>query len=111
MWYIPEGSSPFFLREGCKASKIFELSWGDERWVSCWISKNQFKCRDGIWKSKNNEHQVYKYKIIYAPTLHWSGRKDNLSDLNQSLWGSLILKGPKHRFYFSGDTAYLKKRF
>ncbi|KYN99071.1 hypothetical protein PGSY75_1143800 [Plasmodium gaboni] len=111
MWYIPEGSSPFFLREGCKASKIFELSWGDERWVSCWISKNQFKCRDGIWKSKNNEHQVYKYKIIYAPTLHWSGRKDNLSDLNQSLWGSLILKGPKHRFYFSGDTAYLKKDF
>ncbi|SOV78285.1 conserved Plasmodium protein, unknown function [Plasmodium sp. gorilla clade G3] len=111
MWYIPEGSSPFFLREGCKASKIFELSWGDERWVSCWISRNQFKCRDGIWKSKNNEHQVFKYKIIYAPTLHWSGRKDNLSDLNQSLWGSLILKGPKHRFYFSGDTAYLKKDF
>lgn len=111
LWYVPEGTASFFIREGCKAAKIFELSWGDERWVSCWISHKQFQCKDGIWNSKNGEKQVFKYKIIYAPTLHWSGRKDNLSDINHTLWGSLILKGPKHRFYFSGDTAYLKENF
>ncbi|GAB66710.1 hypothetical protein PCYB_094940 [Plasmodium cynomolgi strain B] len=111
LWYVPEGTASFFLREGCKAAKIFELSWGDERWVSCWISHKQFQCKDGIWNSKNAEKQVFKYKIIFAPTLHWSGRKDNLSDINHTLWGSLILKGPKHRFYFSGDTAYLKENF
>ncbi|EUD67284.1 hypothetical protein C922_02434 [Plasmodium inui San Antonio 1] len=111
LWYVPEGTASFFLSEGCKAAKIFELSWGDERWVSCWISHRQFQCKDGIWNSKNGEKQVFKYKVIYAPTLHWSGRKDNLSDINNSLWGSLILKGPKHRFYFSGDTAYLKENF
>ncbi|SBS84046.1 conserved Plasmodium protein, unknown function [Plasmodium ovale] len=111
MWYVPEGTASFFLQEGCKAAKIFELSWGDERWISCWISYKQFQCKDGIWKSKNDENKVFKYKIIYAPTLHWSGRKDNHSDINHSLWGSLILKGPKHRFYFSGDTAYLKDDF
>ncbi|GAW81200.1 hypothetical protein, conserved [Plasmodium gonderi] len=111
MWYVPEGTASFFIREGCKPAKIFELSWGDERWISCWISHKQFQCKDGIWNSKNEEKQVLKYKIIYAPTLHWSGRKDNHSDINQSLWGSLILKGPKHRFYFSGDTAYLKEDF
>ncbi|CRG96488.1 conserved Plasmodium protein, unknown function [Plasmodium gallinaceum] len=111
MWYVPEGLANFFLKEGCKAAKIYELSWGDERWISCWISYKQFQCRDGIWKSKNNANSIFKYKIIYAPTLHWTARKDNLSDFNQSLWGSLILKGPKHKFYFSGDTAYLKDDF
>ncbi|CAA9988460.1 conserved Plasmodium protein, unknown function [Plasmodium knowlesi strain H] len=111
LWYVPEGTASFFMQEGCKAAKIFELSWGDERWISCWISHKQFKCKDGIWNSKNADKEVFKYKIIYAPTLHWSGRKDNLSDINHSLWGSLILKGPKHRFYFSGDTAYLKENF
>ncbi|SBT71532.1 conserved Plasmodium protein, unknown function [Plasmodium malariae] len=113
MWYVPEGTANFFLQEGCKAAKIFELSWGDERWISCWISHKQFHCKDGIWKSKKQEQEkeVFKYKIIYAPALHWSGREDNHSDLNQTLWGSLILKGPKHRFYFSGDTAYLKEDF
>ncbi|CRH00309.1 conserved Plasmodium protein, unknown function [Plasmodium relictum] len=111
MWYVPEGFANFFLKEGCKASKIYEMSWGDERWISCWISYKQFKCRDGMWKSKNNANDIFKYKIVYAPTLHWTSRKNSLSDFNQSLWGSLILKGPKHKFYFSGDTAYLKNEF
>ncbi|CAD2105051.1 conserved Plasmodium protein, unknown function [Plasmodium vinckei] len=111
MWYVPEGTTSFFIQEGCKPDKIFELSWGDERWVSCWINNNKFTCKDGLWNSKKDDIDVYKYKIVYAPALHWSGRKGDLSDINQSLWGSLILKGPKSKFYFSGDTAYLKDDF
>uniref|UniRef100_A0A8C9LMR7 Metallo-beta-lactamase domain-containing protein n=1 Tax=Piliocolobus tephrosceles TaxID=591936 RepID=A0A8C9LMR7_9PRIM len=112
IWYIPEGLSPFLLNEGCNINKINEMSWGDERWISCWLeSNNKYKCKDGLWQSKNGKYNILKYKIIFAPSLHWSGRNRNYDDLNQSLWGSLILKGPKHKFYFSGDTAYLKPEF
>lgn len=42
-------------------------------------------------------------KIHCTPSRHYSGRKK--MD-NSTLWSSWTVKGPKHSFYFSGDTGY-----
>lgn len=41
--------------------------------------------------------------ITAAPSQHFSGRA--LGDRNRTLWASLVLSGPRHRVFFSGDTG------
>jgi L-ascorbate metabolism protein UlaG (beta-lactamase superfamily) len=41
--------------------------------------------------------------ITAAPAQHFSGR--NPSTRNNTLWSSFVVKGPKHSFFFSGDTG------
>ena len=38
-----------------------------------------------------------------APSQHFSGR--GLGGRNQTLWSSFVVRGPKHRVFFSGDTG------
>ncbi len=41
--------------------------------------------------------------ITAAPSQHFSGR--GLADRNRTLWSSWSVRGPKHSFFFSGDTG------
>jgi L-ascorbate metabolism protein UlaG (beta-lactamase superfamily) len=41
--------------------------------------------------------------VTAAPSQHFSGR--GLKDRNATLWSSLVLRGPRHRVFFSGDTG------
>ena len=41
--------------------------------------------------------------ITAAPSQHFSGR--SVGDRNLTLWSSMVVRGPKHSFFFSGDTG------
>ncbi|HEV8268771.1 MAG TPA: MBL fold metallo-hydrolase [Thermoanaerobaculia bacterium] len=41
--------------------------------------------------------------VTAAPSQHFSGRA--LSDRNATLWSSLVLRSPRHKVFFSGDTG------
>jgi L-ascorbate metabolism protein UlaG (beta-lactamase superfamily) len=41
--------------------------------------------------------------VTAAPSQHFSGR--SMSDRNVTLWSSMIVRGPRHSFFFSGDTG------
>lgn len=42
-------------------------------------------------------------EVTAAPAQHFSGR--GLKDRNATLWSSLVIRGPRHRVFFSGDTG------
>jgi len=42
-------------------------------------------------------------EVTAAPSQHFSGR--GLKDRNATLWSSLVVRSPKHRVFFSGDTG------
>ncbi len=42
-------------------------------------------------------------EVTAAPSQHFSGR--GLKDRNSTLWSSLVIRSPKHRVFFSGDTG------
>ena len=44
------------------------------------------------------------FLIVLTPAQHFSGR--GLFDRDETLWGSFVIQGPKHKIYFSGDSGY-----
>jgi L-ascorbate metabolism protein UlaG (beta-lactamase superfamily) len=42
-------------------------------------------------------------RITATPSQHFSGR--SLADRNRTLWSSFVVRGPRHAFFFSGDTG------
>ncbi|MBH1963925.1 MAG: MBL fold metallo-hydrolase [Comamonadaceae bacterium] len=42
-------------------------------------------------------------QITAAPSQHFSGR--GLKDRNATLWSSMVIRGPRHAVFFSGDTG------
>lgn len=42
-------------------------------------------------------------EVTAAPSQHFSGR--SLKDRNATLWSSLVVRGPRHAVFFSGDTG------
>ncbi|XP_021344038.1 N-acyl-phosphatidylethanolamine-hydrolyzing phospholipase D-like isoform X2 [Mizuhopecten yessoensis] len=79
-WYVPIGTRQWMLNTGCK--NVVELSWWEE-----------------------HQHSPNP-NIMFAltPAQHWCKR--TATDTNKALWGSWVVKGPKHSFFFAGDTAY-----
>ena len=67
---------------GVPREKITELNW---------------------WDEVNIDDE---FMIAFTPTQHFSGR--GLFDRDETLWGSYVLQGPKHKVYFSGDSGYFK---
>ncbi len=65
---------------GVDASRITELDW----WQAHRIAGTDLE-------------------VTAAPAQHFSGR--GLKDRNATLWSSLVVRGPRHRVFFSGDTG------
>jgi len=49
------------------------------------------------------ESKLGQLKLACLPARHFSGR--SIGDRNMTLWSGWALMGPKHRVYYSGDTA------
>ena len=81
-FFVPLGSGAHLERWGVPASQVEELEWWQERTLG-----------NGV-------------RIVCTPTRHYSGR--GLDDRSSTLWSSWSVVGPRHRFFYSGDTGYGK---
>lgn len=79
-WYVPAGTKAWMSDVGCK--NVTEMSWWDEQ---------AFRPNPSI-------------KLACTPCQHWCKR--SVTDTNKALWCSWLVKGPRHSFYFAGDTGY-----
>lgn len=77
---VPLGVGATFEEWGVAPERITELNW---------------------WQ----ETRVRGLTVTATPARHSSGRAVNMSDRDESLWASWAFTGPKHRVFFSGDTA------
>ena len=76
----PLGVGAHLERWGIPAERITELDWWQTHRVA----------GTGI-------------EVTAAPAQHFSGR--GLRDRNATLWASLVVRGPRHAVFFSGDTG------
>ena len=67
-----------------------------ERWG---VPPNQFHELD--W---NESVDIHGLSLTATPSRHYSGR--NPLHPSETLWASWVVKGPRHRFFFSGDSGY-----
>ncbi|MFT7839983.1 MBL fold metallo-hydrolase [Saccharothrix sp. BKS2] len=51
----------------------------------------------------DESHEVAGITLVATAAQHFSGRG---FDRDNTLWASWVLKGPRHRVYYSGDTGY-----
>ena len=79
-WFVPLNLKNWMEDEGC--ANVVELDW---------------------WQSSFLPH-IPNIKLILTPAQHWSRR--GAFDERKTLWGSWAIIGPKHKFYFGGDTGY-----
>jgi L-ascorbate metabolism protein UlaG (beta-lactamase superfamily) len=75
---VPLGIGAHLQYWGVPAAKIRELDW---------------------W----GQTRVGEIELTATPARHFSGR--SLSDADKTLWAGWSLRGPRHRVYYSGDTA------
>lgn len=78
-FYVPLAVGSHFREWGIEESKITELNWHEKA-------------------------QHDNLTFICAPARHFSGR--GLTDRNETLWASWIIKSPSQNIYFSGDGGY-----
>ncbi|XP_050413923.1 N-acyl-phosphatidylethanolamine-hydrolyzing phospholipase D isoform X1 [Patella vulgata] len=79
-WYVPQGMKKWMSDSGCE--NVEEMTWWEEQ---------QFPGKPDV-------------KFVSTPAQHWSKR--GVTDTNKALWGGWAVIGPKHSFYFAGDTGY-----
>lgn len=80
-FYVPLGVGAHLEQWGVSEDKITELDWWEEV----------------TFKSLT---------FVATPAQHFSGRA--LSDKMKTLWMSWVIKGKKHKIYFSGDSGYFE---
>jgi len=79
---VPLGVGAHLERWGIAAAQIHELDW--------------------------HEHiDLSGLSITATPARHYSGRSPRHP--NETLWASWVVKGPKHRIFFSGDSGYTEQ--
>jgi len=78
-FFVPLGIGAHLERWGVPLAQIEEMEW--------W----QRKTLGGV-------------EVVCTPTRHYSGR--GLGDRSTTLWSSWSVLGPRHRFFYSGDTGY-----
>lgn len=78
-FYMPLGVGATLVNWGVSQSKIQEFDWHENT-------------------------QVGNLSLTATPSQHFSGR--GLSDRNQSLWASWVIKSSNHNIFFSGDSGY-----
>jgi L-ascorbate metabolism protein UlaG (beta-lactamase superfamily)/NAD(P)-dependent dehydrogenase (short-subunit alcohol dehydrogenase family) len=75
---VPLGVGAHLEAWGIAPERITELDWWEER-------------------------RIGELTFVATPARHFSGR--GVLDLEQTLWASWALIGPRHRVFYSGDTA------
>ena len=78
-FYMPLGVGASLAQWGVSADQIHEYDW-------------------------HESVNVGALTLTATPSQHFSGR--GLSDRNQSLWASWVIKSSQHNIYFSGDSGY-----
>jgi len=84
-WYVPMGLKKWMNDCGC--SNVVEMTW----WEEDTFSEN------------------LNVTVACTPSQHWSWR--TVGDENKVLWCSWCVIGPKHNFYFCGDSGYNTEAF
>lgn len=79
-WFVPLGLLTWMQQVGCE--NVVELDWWEENAIG-----------------ENND-----ISFVLTPAQHWCKR--TITDDNKVLWGSWSIIGPRHRFFFAGDTGY-----
>uniref|UniRef100_A0A0L0P4G4 Metallo-beta-lactamase domain-containing protein n=1 Tax=Candidozyma auris TaxID=498019 RepID=A0A0L0P4G4_CANAR len=93
-WIVPLGLKLVLAKRGIY--RVVELDWWDK------VSLNKLICESPNFKDD--------YEIVCVPAMHWSGR--HITDSNQSLWGSFILRRNGHSLlYHAGDTGFCRELF
>jgi L-ascorbate metabolism protein UlaG (beta-lactamase superfamily) len=77
---VPLGVGAHLEYWGIAPERIVELDW---------------------WQS----HSLGGLTFVATPARHFSGRSVTFSDRDATLWAGWALIGPRHRVYYSGDTA------
>ncbi|XP_052780928.1 N-acyl-phosphatidylethanolamine-hydrolyzing phospholipase D-like [Mya arenaria] len=80
-WFVAEGQAKWMRDAGCEM--VTELTW---------------------WEEASLEKHGHKYTIAATPSQHWCQR--TATDRDKALWASWVVQGPRHNFYFAGDTGY-----
>ena len=75
---VPLGVGAHLERWGVPAGRITELDWWDETTIA-------------------------SVRLVSTPARHFSGR--SLADRDRTLWSGWAIVGPRHRVFYSGDTA------
>jgi len=78
-FFVPLGIGAHLERWGVPPAQIEEMEW---------------------WQRKT----LGSVEFVCTPTRHYSGR--GLGDRSATLWSSWSVLGPRHRFFYSGDTGY-----
>ena len=78
-FFVPLGIGAHLERWGVPLAQIEEMEW---------------------WQKKT----LGGVEFVCTPTRHYSGR--SLGDRSATLWSSWSVLGPRHRFFYSGDTGY-----
>ncbi|HZX95897.1 MAG TPA: MBL fold metallo-hydrolase [Myxococcales bacterium] len=76
---VPLGVGAHLERWGIPTGRISELDWGESTRIGVLL-------------------------ITATPARHYSGRNPLRGD--RMLWSSWVVRGPRHRFFFSGDSGY-----
>jgi len=80
MFVVPLYDGALLTSWGVPPAKIVELGW---------------------WQEFDLDNALF---ITATPAQHFSGR--SLTDRNESLWSSYVIKAPCHSIFFSGDSGY-----
>ncbi len=84
-FFCPLGVGAHLRRWGVPAARITEATWWDEINLST------------------------DFKLIATPARHFSGR--GLLNRDSTLWASWVLRGPRHRVFFGGDSGPFDEAF
>lgn len=80
-WFVPLGLTSWFQSFGIE--NVSQMSW---------------------WEEDTLDDQKGSVTFAFTPNQHWSKR--TATDDFHTLWGGWAVIGPKHRFYFAGDSGY-----
>ncbi|KAJ3295589.1 hypothetical protein HK104_002493 [Borealophlyctis nickersoniae] len=89
-FFVPLGNKAWFTSIGI--DNVFECDWWDEY---------EFTVEKG---GKEVKATIGRTRIACTPCQHFTGR--SLTDRNQTLWSSWVVKGNNTSFFFGGDTGY-----
>lgn len=76
---VPLGVAGYLKKWGVQADKISEQDW---------------------WQSV----QIGQLNLTATPAQHFSGR--GMTDRNQTLWASWVIRTPEYNLFYSGDSGY-----